>query len=121
MTDEPPWEEMIARALAGEAVIDIAREHNVDARSLHLRVQHRIPRFAEATKKRSASVFRRLWRDPKYNPIVLLTPNEKADYDILTKSGMKRRDALISIGREDILPLLEKSGLMRPNRRGNQS
>ena len=33
--------------------------------------------------------------DPKYNPLVVLTPEQRADYDILTRKGrLSRADAL---------------------------
>ena len=117
---EPPWEAMIARVLAGESAIDVAREYGADARSLRLRTQHRRPNFAAQNKLRAAASFRRIWKDPKHNPMVLLTPDEKQDYDVLVKSGVRRKEALISILREDLIPLLEASSLTRRHARGEK-
>ena len=57
--------------------------------------QNKNPAFDEARRKR--------WRDPKHNPLVLLTPEERADYDLLKRNRLSRKDALKAIGRLDIL------------------
>lgn len=42
--------------------------------------------------------------DPEFNPLAALTEAERADYDILRcKGGFSRRDALMSIGRGDLV------------------
>jgi len=40
---------------------------------------------------------------PEVNPLVLLTPTERADYDLLKRAGHSRNDALRSIGRGDLI------------------
>ncbi len=40
---------------------------------------------------------------PDVNPLVLLTPTERADYDLLKRAGHSRNDALRSIGRGDLI------------------
>jgi len=42
--------------------------------------------------------------DPEYNPLVMLTAAERADYDLCVSKGrMTRQEALASIGRSDIM------------------
>jgi hypothetical protein len=45
----------------------------------------------------------RRWRDPKHNPLVLLTTEERAEYDFLKRNRLSRNEALKAIGRLDIL------------------
>lgn len=47
---------------------------------------------------------KRLNADPAYNPLAALTPEERADYDVLVKKGgYSRCDALSLIGRSDLV------------------
>lgn len=41
--------------------------------------------------------------DPANNPLVLLSPAERADYDIFRKAGYRQAEALAKIGRSDVL------------------
>jgi len=56
----------------------------------------------EVKERRSAAIKEALNR-PEVNPLVLLTPTERADYDLLTRAGHSRNDALRSIGRGDLI------------------
>ena len=56
----------------------------------------------EVKERRSAAIKEALNR-PEVNPLVLLTPTERADYDLLKRAGHSRNDALRSIGRGDLI------------------
>jgi len=42
-------------------------------------------------------------RDPRINPLALLSDAERADYDLFRRKGFRRAEALAQIGRGDIL------------------
>lgn len=43
--------------------------------------------------------------DPAFNPLAALTPEERADYDLLKKRALyTRAEALRAIGRADLIP-----------------
>jgi hypothetical protein len=50
---------------------------------------------AERMRKRNA--------DPDHNPLVMLTTQERADYDALKRNGYSRADAFRAIGRGDMI------------------
>ncbi len=61
---------------------------------------HADPEFAA----RHAERMRRLNADPARNPLAALTPEERADYDVLRrKGGLTRDEALRAIGRGDLI------------------
>ena len=57
------------------------------------------PEFAAANADR----MRRLHQDPEFNPLVALSEQERADYDVLKRAGYTRAEALPAIGREDLI------------------
>ena len=69
------------------------------AHAERMRALNADPEFAKANAER----MRALNADPEFNPLVLLTPAERADYDVLKRAGYSRADALRAIGRLDIL------------------
>lgn len=46
-----------------------------------------------------AERMRKLHADPEFNPLAALTPNERADYDVLRKAGYTRAEAFAAMGR----------------------
>ena len=61
---------------------------------------HADPEFAAKNAER----MRKLNADPEFNPLAALTQEERADYDVLVKKGgLSRHDALVSIGRSDLV------------------
>lgn len=50
---------------------------------------------AERMRKRHA--------DPEYNPLAMLSAQERADYDALKRNGYSRADAFRAIGRGDMI------------------
>ncbi len=50
---------------------------------------------AERMRKRNA--------DPEYNPLAMLSAQERADYDALKRNGYSRDDAFRAIGRADLI------------------
>ena len=68
-------------------------------RSHRMKALHADPEFAERSRERMKA----LHADPFRNPLVLLTPAERADYDVLVrKGGLDRATALAAIGRDDL-------------------
>jgi hypothetical protein len=57
----------------------------------------------EKNRERHRERMRRLHADPARNPLVLLTPAEREDYDVCMRAGRTRAEALRAIGREDLL------------------
>ena len=52
----------------------------------------------------STARLRQMQNDPKRNPLVLLSPKERAEYDELTKRHRYRRaEALVAVGRADLV------------------
>ena len=76
------WPALIARVHGGERARDVAREHGIDGRGLHMRALH---------------------ADPEFNPLASLSDAERADYDILKRNGYSRAEALGTIGRADLV------------------
>lgn len=54
-------------------------------------------------KERLRAAMKAAMNRPDVNPLVLLTPTERADYDLLKRAGHSRNDALRSIGRGDLI------------------
>lgn len=54
-------------------------------------------------KERHRAAMKETMNRPDVNPLVLLTPTERADYDLLKRAGHSRNDALRSIGRGDLI------------------
>ena len=73
------------------------------AHAERMRRLNRDPEFAAANAERSAERMRRLNRDPEFNPLVALSEQERADYDVLKRAGYTRAEALAAIGREDLI------------------
>ena len=69
-----------------------------------MRRLHADPEFAARHAARHAERMRRLNADPARNPLAALTPEERADYDVLRrKGGLTRDEALRAIGRGDLI------------------
>ena len=84
------------RALNADPEFAAAR----DARSSEtMRALNADPEFAAARDAR----MRAIHADPSHNPLVLLTPDQRADYDALKRAGHSRGDALRAIGRDDLV------------------
>ena len=54
-------------------------------------------------KERHREATREALNRPEVNPLVLLTPRQRADYDILRRARYSRDDALRAIGRPDLI------------------
>ena len=61
------------------------------------------PEFAAANAERAAERMRKFNADPDHNPLVMLTTQERADYDTLKAAGYNRDDAFRAIGRADLI------------------
>lgn len=64
-----------------------------------LRGLHRDPKRIAA----HAKAMRRKWADPAYNPLAALSPEERADYDLMKRNKFTRNEALTAIGRKDLI------------------
>lgn len=78
------WAPLVARVLAGERAGDVAREVGVCGRQLNVRVVHRTRRAR--------------------GPLSALTPEQRADYDVIRKAKFTQTEALRAIGRADLVP-----------------
>ena len=58
-----------------------------------MRQRHADPEFARANAER----MRQRHADPEFNPLAALTPNERADYDVLRKAGYTRAEAFVAL------------------------
>ena len=112
---ETDWPALIARVHAGERAKDVAREAGVDGRRLRMKALNADPEFAAAHRERMkarhadpefAAANRERMKarhaDPEFNPLVLLSDDERSDYDTLKRAGYSREDALRIIGRADV-------------------
>lgn len=70
-----------------------------ERRNNRMKALHADPEFAERRNNR----LKALHADPARNPLVLLTPQERTDYNTLKKAGHPRADALRAIGRADLV------------------
>lgn len=72
------------------------------ARDDGLRKLHADPAFAKANAERAAERMRKLHADPafaaKVNSLAHLTPEQRADYNVLKKNGYSRAEAFKAIG-----------------------
>ena len=88
------------------SVRDWARRHGLTfaeysraAARARMKALHADPEFAARRRER----LKALHADPRHNPLAALSAEERADYDLLVKKGgLKRADALRSIGRADL-------------------
>ena len=120
---DPDWPALIARVHAGERAKDVAREAGVDGRRLRMKALNADPEFAVANRERGrermkarnadpefAAAHRERMKalnaDPEFNPLVLLTEAERADYDTLKQAGYTRDDAFSAIGRLDLVQMV---------------
>ena len=63
-----------------------------------MRLLHADPEF----RAKNAERMRRLHADPEFNPLAALTPEERAEYDILVKrGGYSRAEALEIMGKTE--------------------
>ena len=69
------------------------------AHAERMRKLHADPEFAAAHAER----MRKRNADPDHNPLVMLTTQERADYDALKRYGYSRADAFRAIGRADLI------------------
>ena len=80
------------------------RKRNADpefaaAHAERMRKLNADPEFAAANAER----MRKRNADPDHNPLVMLTTQERADYDALKRYGYSRADAFRAIGRADLI------------------
>ena len=68
------------------------------AHSERMKRLHADPEFAKARDER----MKRLNADPEFNPLAALSPDERADYDVLKKAGYSREEALATIRKQKI-------------------
>jgi hypothetical protein len=78
------------------------------AHAERMRKRHADPEFAAANaermRKRNADPeFAAAHADPDHNPLVMLTTQERTDYDALKRYGYSRADAFRAIGRADLI------------------
>ncbi|HNB27519.1 MAG TPA: hypothetical protein PLR41_11200, partial [Alphaproteobacteria bacterium] len=69
------------------------------AHAERMRKRHADPEFAAANAER----MRKRHADPEYNPLAMLSAQERADYDALKRNGYSRDDAFRAIGRADLI------------------
>lgn len=69
-----------------------------------LRALNADPEFSARNRERGRARMKALQADPSFNPLAALSPEERADYDVLKKAGYSRQYALLSIGRADLAP-----------------
>jgi len=72
---------------------------NAERMRKRMRKLHADPEFAKAHAER----MRKLHADPDHNPLVMLTTQERADYDTFKRNGYSRDDAFRAIGRADLI------------------
>ena len=73
------------------------------ANAERMRKLHADPEFAAAHAERAAERMRKLNADPRYNPLVMLSAQERADYGTFKACGYSRADAFRAIGRGDLI------------------
>jgi transposase len=64
------------------------------ANAERMRQRHQDPEFAKANAER----MRQRHQDPEFNPLAALTPEQRADYDVLKRAKYSRAEALAAIG-----------------------
>ena len=69
------------------------------ANAERMRKRNADPEFAAANAER----MRKRHADPEYNPLAMLSAQERADYDALKRNGYSRDDAFRAIGRADLI------------------
>ena len=69
------------------------------ANAERMRKRNADPEFAAAHAER----MRKRHADPEYNPLAMLSAQERADYDALKRNGYSRDDAFRAIGRADLI------------------
>ena len=69
------------------------------AHAERMRKRNADPEFAAAHAER----MRKRHADPDHNPLVMLTTQERADYDTFKRNGYSRDDAFRAIGRADLI------------------
>jgi hypothetical protein len=89
------------------------RKRNADpefaaANAERMRKRHADPEFAAANAERMRKLhadpeFAAAHADPDHNPLVMLTTQERTDYDALKRYGYSRADAFRAIGRADLI------------------
>lgn len=73
-----------------------------DAQRRHLRALYADPVRGPELRKNAAEASRAWWADPANNPLVLLTPDQRAEYDKWKNNyGFTRDAALRAVGRSD--------------------
>ena len=77
---------------------EFAAAHAERMRKL-MRKRNADPEFAAAHAER----MRKRHADPDHNPLVMLTTQERADYDTFKRNGYSRDDAFRAIGRADLI------------------
>ena len=91
-------------AANAERAAERMRKLNADpefaaANAERMRKRNADPEFAAAHAER----MRKRNADPDHNPLVMLTTQERADYDTFKRNGYSRDDAFRAIGRADLI------------------
>ena len=77
------------------------REVRSELAAARMKAMHQNPAFAAASSARARAKMTALHQDPAFNPLVLLSPAERAEYDRLMRQP---RDAVLAaIGRADLI------------------
>jgi len=105
MTGKPTWEDC---ATAGMSKSEAARARGVCVQAAQDYARRTGLRFVDGRstqvyKDRRSAIQKARKADPALNPLVLLTPEERADYDLMKRKGFTRAEALTSIGRTDLV------------------
>lgn len=75
-----------------------------DAQRRQLLALYADPVTGPALRKRTSDAARKWWADPANNPLVLLTPEQRAEYDRWKNNyGFTRDAALRAVGRSDLV------------------
>ena len=75
-----------------------------DVQRQQLRAMFADPVTGPALRKNAAEASRKWWADPANNPLVLLTPEQRAEYDRWKNNyGFTRDAALRAVGRSDLV------------------
>lgn len=100
MTDTPDIKECHRR---GMSLPEAARAMGVSYNCAWQRAKRAELVFPDIRAERSAERMRQQHKDPEFNPLVLLTQQERADYDIFKRAGCTRDEAFEAVGRVDLI------------------
>lgn len=96
---KPPQVWRAVRYLAVRGLIEVHRHPGAVRNGYRVTTRGR----EAAAALRSGQQPKKRRSDPANNPLVLLNPAERADYDVFKKAGYRQAEALAKIGRSDVL------------------